>query len=380
MSSQTGDKAKQPEPAVSVLGKRIPMKYVSLLLLVFQTTAVIVTTRFSRSGSSGTKYLNTTAVVFSELVKLVSCVGLVWWENGYDVSKTLQQINREIIQRPTETFLVGIPAFLYTLQNNLLFVAMSNLSGAMYQVTYQLKTLTTALLSVLMLQKVLGPVKWFSLVLLTAGVTLIQMPSSSFSSGSSSASTTPLPSVAPDAADLTKPAMNTVVGLVAVLSACMTSGFAGVYFEKILKQSKVSIWMRNIQLGFYGTVLGLAGALMYDWVPITQGGFCQGYNATVWSVIMLQAVGGLVVAAVLKYADNILKCFGNATSIVLTCVLSYYAIGDFTPSFLFGIGTLLVIIATYLYGVEVPLDTQKLVQMVQMVRMQGDSWGEKQIV
>ena len=35
----------------------------------------------------------------------------------------------------------------------------------------------------------------------------------------------------------------------AVLSACCSSGFAGVYFEKILKGTKASIWMRNIQLG-----------------------------------------------------------------------------------------------------------------------------------
>lgn len=40
-----------------------------------------------------------------------------------------------------------------------------------------------------------------------------------------------------------------VIGLFAVLSACFSSGFAGVYFEKLLKGSKVSIWMRNILLG-----------------------------------------------------------------------------------------------------------------------------------
>lgn len=39
------------------------------------------------------------------------------------------------------------------------------------------------------------------------------------------------------------------VGLMAVLMACVSSGFAGVYFEKILKESKQSVWLRNIQLG-----------------------------------------------------------------------------------------------------------------------------------
>lgn len=39
------------------------------------------------------------------------------------------------------------------------------------------------------------------------------------------------------------------MGLLAVLVACFSSGFAGVYFEKILKESKQSVWVRNIQLG-----------------------------------------------------------------------------------------------------------------------------------
>ncbi len=41
-----------------------------------------------------------------------------------------------------------------------------------------------------------------------------------------------------------------LVGLLAVLFACFSSGFAGVYFEKLLKGSSTGVWMRNIQLGY----------------------------------------------------------------------------------------------------------------------------------
>lgn len=39
------------------------------------------------------------------------------------------------------------------------------------------------------------------------------------------------------------------VGLMAVTAMCLSSGFAGVYFEKVLKSSTQSLWGRNIQLG-----------------------------------------------------------------------------------------------------------------------------------
>ena len=40
-----------------------------------------------------------------------------------------------------------------------------------------------------------------------------------------------------------------LIGFGAVLMSTLTSGFAGVYFEKILKTGPTSVWIRNIQLG-----------------------------------------------------------------------------------------------------------------------------------
>ena len=38
-----------------------------------------------------------------------------------------------------------------------------------------------------------------------------------------------------------------------------------------------------------------------------RGSMFYGYDALVWSIIITYAVGGLTVAVVIKYADNILK-------------------------------------------------------------------------
>merc|ERR1712048_600812 len=91
---------------------------------------------------------------------------------------------QQFMGKPVELLKVCVPGLLYTLRNNLLFISLSNLSGAVYQVTYQLKILTTAVLSVLILGKALGAVKWSALFMLTAGVTFIQLPRGDASSSS----------------------------------------------------------------------------------------------------------------------------------------------------------------------------------------------------
>ena len=85
------------------------------------------------------------------------------------------QLNTEIILKPKETVKLAIPAFLYAIQNNLYYVALSNLDAATYSLIYQLKIFVTAMCSVLMLGKKLDFFKYASLVILVAGIILVQV-------------------------------------------------------------------------------------------------------------------------------------------------------------------------------------------------------------
>jgi UDP-sugar transporter A1/2/3 len=82
----------------------------------------------------------------------------------------------------------------------------------------------------------------------------------------------------------TKPIMNYSIGLTAVLVAALISGLTGVYFEKVLKESTthVTVWTRNIQLSFYSLFPALIiGVIFKDGEEIAKNGFFDGYNAVV---------------------------------------------------------------------------------------------------
>ncbi|XP_074873633.1 UDP-galactose translocator isoform X2 [Carettochelys insculpta] len=238
-----------------------------------------------------------------------------------------------IVRQYPDTLKLAVPSLIYTLQNNLQYVAISNLPAATFQVTYQLKILTTAVFSVLLLHKSLSRRQWASLLLLFAGVAVVQVQQAGTGA--------PGP---PGAAQ-----QSYLVGLAAVVLSCLSSGFAGVYFEKILKGSAGSVWLRNVQLGLFGTLLGLLGLWGAEGAGVATQGFFHGYSPLVWGVVLNQALGGLLVAVVVKYADNILKGFATSLSIVASTAASMYLF-DFHLRPPFALGAALVIGAVYLYS------------------------------
>ena len=219
-------------------------KYTALAMLVLQNTFLVVFMRYSRT-IKGPMYASSTAVCMMEILKFNSCICVIAWENRNSLRKILHAINEDIVQRPIELLKLSVPSLLYTIQNNLLYYALSHLDAATFQVGYQVKILTTALFSVFMLGKSLSIMQWGSLVILTIGVSMAQL----------------------SAQDNHHENQNTTSGFIAVFLAACLSGFSGVYFERILKGSNTSLWVRNIQMGFSSILLGFVGIYISGMFP-----------------------------------------------------------------------------------------------------------------
>ncbi|EDO43895.1 predicted protein, partial [Nematostella vectensis] len=306
------------------------IKYLSLAILAIQNASLILTIRYSRT-IPGELYIASTVVAITEVVKGIVSLVVMLWEKK-DPIEWLKYVYSSTFGQTKDMMLMAVPALIYTVQNNLQYVAISNLDAAVFQVTYQLKILSTALMSVLMLKKHLSKMQWFSLMLLFVGVSIVQLQ---------------------DNGNQLKThhsiKQNSLLGLAAVVASCICSGFAGVYFEKTLKATQTPLWARNLQLAFFGAIIALLGVAYNDGAAVKQKGFFFGYGPLVYGIVFSQVFGGLLVGIVVKYADNILKGFAAAVAIVLSCIMSVYMFG-FKLSVEFVSGASLVIIAIVLYS------------------------------
>lgn len=223
-------------------------------------------------------------------------------------------------------------------------MAASNLEAATFQVTYQMKILTTAAFSVLLLRKKLSTSQWLSLLFLAIGVGIVQIQTGS---GDKSES------VASAAAQETN--MNPLKGFLAVFAACFTSGLAGVYFEMVLKNSQADLWVRNVQLSLFSLLPALAPVIFAQHSNGFQAGtsmastLFENFGAWAWATVWVQVLGGLVTAMVIKYSDNILKGFATSLSIVISFLASV-ALFNFQMTITFVLGSVIVLIATWLYN------------------------------
>merc|ERR1712025_1552576 len=94
----------------------------------------------------------------------------------------------------------------------------------------------------------------------------------------------------------------------------------------------------------------MGGAFWQDGTKILEGGLTQGYTFMVVMMFFTVATGGLMVAVVLKYADNILRQFSTALSIIITSLLSPLVDDAFNFDLMFIVGVSLTIHATFMYN------------------------------
>lgn len=314
-----------PEMAQS---RAVMLKTTSLVTLTLQNAVVSLSMRYAQKRKPEDAFIASTGVLMAEIVKLVVCLGLVYIDENFHFGRFINLVKAHTIQNPFDTLKVGVPALLYVIQNNLLYVSAKNLDAATSQVTYQLKILTTAIFSIILLKRKIILTQWVSLLILILGVVLVQLS---------------------NAGDKKPEGDNRLLGFAAIILACLLSGLSGVYFEMILKGSDVSIWMRNVQLSLLSIPCAIGTCLISESDKIFQHGFFHNYTGFIVFLILLNASGGLLVAVVVKYADNILKGFATSLAIVLACIFQIYLF-DFVITVQFLIGALLVMFSVFLYS------------------------------
>jgi UDP-sugar transporter A1/2/3 len=155
--------ADAPKSTPTLLG--VPMKHVSLITvcpshnlkllrelcahktqqLTAQNSALILIMHYSRIMPlvDGHRYFTSTAVFLNEVIKFALSLSIAL----YDISRTLppstpatvlfEQLWRSVFLG--DGYLLAIPATLYTLQNSLQYIAVSNLEAVSFQILYQLK-------------------------------------------------------------------------------------------------------------------------------------------------------------------------------------------------------------------------------------------------
>lgn len=104
----------------------------SLIILTVQNASLILTMRYTRT-LPGDMYFASTAVMITEIVKAISSVAVLFGEK-WSVVELFKLLRSVTVDRPLDMAKMLVPACIYTVQNNLLYVAVSNLDAATYQV------------------------------------------------------------------------------------------------------------------------------------------------------------------------------------------------------------------------------------------------------
>lgn len=295
---------------------------------------------------------------------------------SYLHTSRLQNLAQQVFS--PDCYKLAVPAILYVIQNNLQYVAASNLDVATFQVTYQMKILTTAFFSVLLLRKRLTQTKWLALVLLAVGVGIVQLQSTAAPAHIPGSVSTGEKELAPRAEISDSPGdprvMRPLRGFIAVVLACLTSGLAGVYFEFILKSSAGSspppdLWIRNTQLSAFSLIPALVPILFGGSGQPDMGWFAgvinkfRNFNGWAIGTVLTQTFGGLITAIVIKYSDNIMwvvtsacdaalisrKGFATSLSIIISFLASV-ALFSYPITLSFVVGASIVLCATYIYN------------------------------
>jgi len=296
-----------------------------LLAVMLQNSSYALLRAYSR-GTLKETYSSSSVLLAMEVTKLIVSAYMVVTSSepsdvpsGPPLSKYAHLLRRSLK--------MAVPAIIYLAMNLLSFVALARIDAATFSIAAQLKVLTTAAFSVALLGRSLHVRKWRALLTLTLGVVLI------------SAETKPKSSQISWSGEW-------AVGFGAVLAEVVLSGFASIYFERVLKSADevYSVWDRNFQLAVWS--IAIYTPMMLRDNPTAP---FAGWSAVAAVCAAVGALGGVLVALCLKHADSVTKTIATTGAIVLTTLVNA-AFLDGPMSLAVATGALLVVLSVFSFN------------------------------
>lgn len=263
------------------------LKVASCAALLLCTVASTLFIEASKSADGSFPYNSFTIPCAVEACKFcISGILLV-------ISKLSGKVD-EVFLDPRRFAYFSLPAMCYFISNNCALLVVRELGPTTYQVSTNLKVLTTGILMRAFLGRRLSWLRWKALILLVLGTVVTQLPSECFLNGEK----------------------GNFVGYVFVFVNSLASGAGGVVSELLLKSGTQtdSIHWQNMQLYAFGFVFGLATSLLSSGEH--KAGLFVGFNPWAYACIASLSLGGILVSFVLKYIDNFAKCFVASFSII----------------------------------------------------------------
>ncbi|KAM6987050.1 UDP-sugar transporter protein SLC35A5 [Aplochiton taeniatus] len=369
-------------------------------------TSRILLLKFSANSENKYDFLPASVNLLAECIKLLFCLVM-----SIRVIVREGRSCRELGCSNGPAFLNflkwSVPAFLYFLDNLIIFYVMTYLQPAMAVLFSNFVILTTAILFRLVLKRRLSWVQWAALVILflsiislTTGsgasqkaIAVPGLHSSPLSSPSnscqlytqlleqmrnSSASESWVSSLPGQAwRDRLVDRLRSIgLGHVLLILQCFISSMANIYNEKILKegdQLAESIFIQNSKLYVFGVLFnGLTLGLGRE----TRGlslhcGLLHGHNVYSLGLVLVTAALGLSVAFILKFRDNMFHVLTAQITTVLVTALSLFLF-DFRPSLDFFLQAPVVLLAIFVYNASRPKDLEFTLQQEKLRVLNGE--------